>query len=346
MDIQSSRYDQAVSCLSHPLRESLRNVPLSVKQAAQEIRLRVGAPIAITCPGQIWFLGRGSELHNLPQKGHCVARADLEDSVVTMCSHSVHTHQNEMKGGFISLTGGHRAGICGTAVMDGGKVSAVRDITSVNLRIAKEVPGVAAPLIEGMLRERLRSMLIAGPPSSGKTTLLRDLARQLSSGMAGRFYKVAIVDERCELAAVHEGIPQNSLGPCCDVLSGYPKEEGILMAVRTLSPQVVVCDEIGGREEVEGILDGINCGVKVIATAHAESLGELLRRQPVRRLLEQGAFERVVMLGSGDTPGQVRDILEVGDMLDQIGGAGSHRAMLLDNGRLHGIRLIEASPGD
>lgn len=348
MDVQkgAARFEQAVSTLCHNLRGILRAVPQSAQSTAQEIRLRAGAPIAVTCPGQNWFLGRGSELHNLPQNSYLVTPADIADSVVTMCSHSVHTHQNEIKSGFISLKGGHRAGVCGTAVLSGGEISAIRDITSINLRIAREVRGAADPLIERIFRSRICGVLIAGAPSTGKTTILRDLARQLSSGRAGRYYRVAVVDERCELGAVYEGVAQNNLGPCCDILSGYPKGEGILAAVRTLSPQVIICDEIGAGAEVDGILDGLNCGVKVIATAHADSVGELLGRVQIRRLLELGAFERVVMLGGEGQPGRIEDILEVGEMIDQAGGGGASRALLLDDGRIHGIRVIGSSHRD
>ena len=347
MDVQNStaRFEDAAATLCQSLRDALRGVPASAKQSAQEIRLRVGAPIALTCPGQTWFLGKNAQLHNLPQQGYIVSKADIADSVVTMCGHSVHTHQNEMKNGFISLMGGHRAGLCGSAVLTGGEISALRDITSINLRIAREVRGAATPLVERIFRQKLCGVLIAGPPSSGKTTILRDLARQLASGKAGRMLRVAVVDERCELGAVYEGVPQNSLGPSCDILSGYPKGQGILMAVRTMSPQVIVCDEIGARDEVDGILDGLNCGVKVVATAHADSLGELCRRGQIRRLLDNGAFDRIVMLEGGDVPGRIGDILEVGDLLEAPGD-GAHRSMLLDDGRLHGVRVIQKSFGD
>lgn len=348
MDVQNgtTRFDQAASTLCRTLQEVLRAVPASAKQSALEIRLRAGAPIALTCPGQTWFLGRGSELHNIPHQPYLVTKADIADSVVTMCGHSVHTHQHEIRNGFISLAGGHRAGVCGTAVLQNGAISALRDITSVNLRIAREVRGAADPLIERVFRQRLCGILIAGPPSSGKTTILRDLARQLASGKSGRYIRVAVVDERCELGAVVDGLPQNYLGPACDILSGYPKGEGILMAVRTLSPQVVVCDEIGARDEVDGILDGLNCGVRVVATAHADTIGELFRREQIRRLIEQGAFEQIVLLGSGEAPGRVIDILEVGDLVGESGGDAPHRAMLYDDGHFHGVRLIQKSVRD
>lgn len=347
MDVQNTaRYDQAVSALCCNLRMSLKKVPDSAKCAALEVRLRAGGPIALTCPGQTWFLGPNGELHNLPQQGLVVTRQDLDDSVVSMCSHSVHSHQHEMKQGFISLQGGHRAGICGTAVVGEGRITALRDITSVNLRIARQVQGAADLLVEKIFRDKPCGVLIAGPPSSGKTTLLRDLARQLASGKTGKFLRVAVVDERCELGAVYEGVVQNYLGPCCDLLSGYPKGQGILMAIRTLSPQVVVCDEIGSSDEVDSILDGLSCGVHVVASVHAGSVGEALRRRSIRKLLEQGAFERVALLDGEGEPGTIKTILEVGELLSESSGNRPHRSLLLNDGRVHGVRVIETSVHD
>jgi stage III sporulation protein AA len=150
------------------------------------------------------------------------------------------------------------------------------------------------------------------------------------------------VDERCELAAVSGGAPGNRVGPSCDVLSGWRKGEGILAAVRTLSPEVIVCDEIGSREEADSILDGLHCGVTVIATAHANSAEELLRRPAIRRLLEQKAFGRVALLAGGDTPGRIRDIVGVGELLGEASGDGFHCSVGGDDGGIPGVRLVGA----
>lgn len=342
MDVISSaaRFDQAVSGLGERLQKVLAKAPHSAKASAFEVRLRVGKPIALTWAGLSWFLDRNAQLHNTPRTDFIVEKQDLEESIVRMCSYSLHSHQDEMKNGYISLLGGHRAGICGTAVLNGGIVSSLRDITSVNLRIARDVREAAAPIVKKAFEGGVTSLLIAGVPSSGKTTVLRDLARQLAGGRTGSYLKVAVVDERCEIAAVYDGVPQNDLGPCCDILSGYPKAEGIMAAVRTLSPQVILCDEIGGEAEVSGMLDSVNSGVKMICTAHAATLRELLRRRQIRRLLEYGVFDQVVRLGGAECPGEIVEIMEAGELLAEDCGYGADRSVLLHDGGLHGCGII------
>lgn len=342
MDVQSGvfRFEQAISGFPQRIRDVLRALPDSVKNNASEVRLRVDQPLTITCPGQNWFVDASSRLSNIPRGCLCVTPQDIADAVVAMCAYSVHSHENEMKNGFISLKGGHRAGICGTAVINDGKLTALRDITSINLRIARDIPGAADEVLNRAFQNPWNGVLIAGPPASGKTTILRDLARQLSNGKTGRYLRVAVIDERGELGAVFEGIPQNDLGPCCDILSGYPKGEGILMAVRTLSPQVIICDEIGSSEEVNSMLDGLRCGVRMVVSAHAGSLDELLGKRQITRLLLEGAFSRIVMLGGTDQPGRVEEMVRVEDLRYENGRFVAHRPILFHDGNLHGLEVV------
>lgn len=344
MDVKNNeaRFSQAIASLSPKLRQLLSGTPDTAKRSAFEIRLRVGRPVMLTCPSRSWFVDANARLMDMPQNPYLVTPADIADCVVSMCAHSVHSHQEEMRSGFISLRGGHRAGICGAAVIDERGISAVREITSINLRIAREVAGAADALIERIFLKKLCGVLIIGIPSSGKTTILRDLVRQLASGRTGQFLKVAVVDERGELGAVFDGVVQNDLGYCSDILSGYPKAEGIMAAVRTLSPDVIVCDEIGGAAEAGGILDGLNSGVKVVATAHAASIDEAIRRPQIRRLLESGAFEKIARLGGAQKPGEIRQIVEVGELFDQDLRHGDGRSMLFDDGNFRSVGIIEA----
>ena len=240
--------------------------------------------------------------------------AHLSQILRALCDYSVHSYTQDIAQGFITLPGGHRAGICGTAVCGlrsqetgaGGETVAVRDISSINLRIARQVPGAAAELC-GMLyaaahgEDALPNVLIAGPPGSGKTTILRDLALRLSSGLCGAYRRTAVVDERGELAGAREGAPCRDVGANTDVLTGYPKGEGILLAIRSLSPEVIICDELGGEQDAAAIEAGLGAGVRFAASVHAGSAREVLERPIVKRLLRCGAFDYIVLLTK---PGQ------------------------------------------
>ena len=257
-------------------------------------------------------------------------REDIDETFRGICSYSVYSHQNEIKNGFITLSGGHRVGLCGTAVTSNGSIGSLRDISSINIRIARQVYGCANAVLQAVGKNLREGVLIAGAPASGKTTILRDMARQLSSGLCGDVRKVAVVDERGELAGTYRGVPQNDLGPCCDVLDGYPKGEGILQAIRSLSPEFIICDELGGLADVEAAAQGLNAGVGMISSVHAGNVRELLRRQQAVSLLHTGAFGYVVLLEGSREPGRVAEVYKAGELLAQ--GSGNSVA---DRGRDH-----------
>lgn len=309
-------YLSLIDCLKTDMLRPLRLVDEAIADDAQEIRLYAGRPVMILCRDRAYFPDSGGKTGRIPPED-CLTLSGRElQSVFSMlCDYSVFSFQNEIKEGYITLKSGHRAGICGTAVTENGGIRTIREISSINLRIAKQVYGCADGLI-GLLRSDFDSLILAGPPGCGKTTILRDAVRQLCSGALGRYVRTGVVDERCEIASCANAEPGFDMGISCDILSGYPKHIGIEHAVRSLSSEIVVCDEICSAEEVSAIEQGMNSGAKFIVTAHAGSLRELKIRPVVRRLIGTGVFKRIVLLKSRATPGETAAIYSV----DDVGG--------------------------
>lgn len=273
--------------------QAVNALPEAQRATLREIRLRCGRPVGL-------YDGiRETVLAGVT----AVSQAMLTDILRGLCRDSLHSYARELQAGFLTLPGGHRVGLCGTAVLREGRLESIKTVSGMNFRIARALPGCGDKLYQSMFGAGLCSMLLLGAPGSGKTTILRDLCRQL-----GASYRVAVVDERGELGAVNQGVPQHPIGQMTDVLDGYPKAEGLSIAVRVLAPQLLVCDEIGGDADTEALLAAMHTGVKLLATAHAGSIAEAERRPNLRRLLEAGAFSCLVQLGQGARVGQVVEV--------------------------------------
>ena len=310
------RFDSAARSFPEKIRGRLEALPCGIKRQAQEIRLRIGRPVCVCCCNGVYFLDGCGNPSVLPDpSGLSIQREDLEESFRNFCGYSVYSHQNEIRNGYIALSGGHRAGICGTAVYHSGEICGMRDISSVNVRIARQMFGSADGLLDELKDDIERGLLLVGAPASGKTTILRDIARQLADGRRGAMRKVTVVDERGELAGTYLGKPQNDLGACCDVLDGFPKADGILLAVRSLSPEFVICDELGTERETEAVEQGLNSGAAMIASIHAGSREELMKRKQAVRLLKTGAFGYAALLEGRGRPGRVAKLYRAGDLI-------------------------------
>lgn len=326
---QAERLDDAAKVLPQELNMMVCRLPQQTKANIREIRLRCARPFAVNLSNKDVFLTRAGHLVSTEtQDVVCITPDEIDECFKRLCEYSVYSHQNEMINGFITVKNGHRAGLCGSAVVENGRVNGVRGISSINLRVARQIFGVADVLIKQVLCNQMGGVLICGIPGSGKTTLLRDVVRQLSL----RGLRVSVVDERGEIAAVYCGQAGNNLGPRCDVLDGYPKGEGILIAVRCLAPDIVVCDEIGGEQEAEALLTGINCGVSVIATVHAADKDELLRKKQVMRLITAGAFRHIVFLHDATSPCSIREVVRADELYPKGRGNGVHSDNLYSGG--------------
>lgn len=320
-------YEQVTTCMGTRLWEFLERLPAGKRREIWEIRLRPDQPVALTTAEGIRFLlpeGRLSAFDT--PRAVRASSEEIAEAFRRACGYSVHSWEEEAAQGFLTLEGGHRVGIAGTASAEQGRVRALREVGSLNFRIARNIPGAAGSLPEQLYRSGPPpSVLVAGEPGSGKTTFLRDLARRLSSGEAGRYFRVAVVDERSELSGSRDGRSALDLGPCTDLLCGYPKGAGMSIALRTLSPDLLVCDEIGGEEEAAAVADSLDAGVALLCSAHAGSAEQLRRRRPLRFLLETGAFDWLVLLASREKPCAVREIVNLRKWGDQheMGGSSS-----------------------
>lgn len=317
MNYMIKRFESAAKCTGARVRRALLNLPEAIKENTCEIRLRCGRPIMISgLYGAAFITPNGRESYIVTPSVMKASIADVEECFRIICGYSVHTHQNSICSGYVTVSGGHRAGITGNAVISADSISSVRDISSINIRIAKEFKGIADELYSQIKTNGWKSVILAGAPSSGKTTVLRDLSRILSSENGG-YMKTVIIDEREEIAACCNGIPQNDVGISSDVLSGYPKGEGIMLALRSMSPENIVLDEIGTDKEVAAIESGLNSGVNFFLTVHAADLNELFRRKHIVRLLESNCFDAVVFLDGHKNPSKIVDYIAAGDIFDK-----------------------------
>lgn len=296
-------------------RDRLLAVEDSVKAQAFDIRFHSGQPVSICGSEGVFFLtGEGTATRALTEDLPVTSVQEMQELFLQVCGHSVFSHEEEIRNGYVTLGGFCRAGLCGTAVVENGQIKTVRDITTLVFRIPRERLGCGDRLFleAGGVTG---GVLIAGEPSSGKTTLLRDLARSLSVGKFAPGRRVAVLDQRGEIAGPWD------LGPCTDVLRGYPRAQGLDIALRMLSPEVIVCDELSPGD-FSALQNAVFGGAVLVASVHGAP-GDLLRRPLCRRLLHTGAFSVVVTLAGRAHPGEIASIQTPEEFIHARAGAAS-----------------------
>ncbi|CDF58218.1 stage III sporulation protein AA [Thermobrachium celere] len=298
--------------LTERIRNAINKINNNGYVEIEEIRLRTNKPLMVYKNNEGYFVDEFGNLRK--DNGLIVYQEEISKIYLLMCDYSLYSMEEDIKQGFLTIKGGHRVGIVGKVVSEAGKIKTIKNISSLNIRIAKEVKGCALELVKNIYFDGVKHTLIVSPPGCGKTTILRDIVRLLSNGvdqinLKGK--KVAVVDERSEIACCYMGIPQKDVGIRTDVLDSCPKADGLMMLVRSMSPDVIAVDEIGGIKDADAIMDAINTGVKIISTAHGRDFDEILKRSGIRKLLENNCIDIIVFLSNRHGPGTVENIMRI-----------------------------------
>ena len=288
--------------LSKGLAEQLKNADKQILSEAEEIRIRVGRPIYIRSKNVNTAVGlKGTDKPYIP------TAEDICTSLAKMSNYSAYAFNDEIKRGYITLPGGYRVGICGSTVYNADEISTIKDISSLNIRISREITGCADNVLKYICKDGIfYNTLIVSPPSCGKTTLLRDVIRQISN--SGR--RIGLVDERSEIAGTYLGQAQNDVGTHTDILDGCRKTDGMYMLLRSMAPEIIAVDEIGSEKELEYIGYIVNSGVGLLCTVHAYGMEELNKKNGFADIIKNRLFERYVVLSSQPAVGTVSCIYD------------------------------------
>lgn len=273
----------------------------NILNEALEIRLRINSPILIKTLKRDLFLGEDT----------LISKKDIDEILGNFTKNSIHAFENEINKGYLTIEGGHRVGISGDCIYEQNTLKGFKNITSLNIRIAREFKGCSEKTLKHLIRpdKNIYNTLIIGPPLSGKTTFIRDVARSLSDGFNNPYFEgcdVTLIDERGEISALYNGSPQMNTGRRTDVLSYCKKSDGFFMSIRALSPKVIISDELGSIEDFEIIQYALKSGVKIIATAHGFSLEDVKRNLYLRNIIENNFFDRAFILNK--RPLQVKEV--------------------------------------
>ncbi|OEF98430.1 stage III sporulation protein AA [Desulfuribacillus alkaliarsenatis] len=301
--------------LPKSIKRLLLNIPKTKLDTIQEIRLRIYQPLEICLANTSVFLsniGITADLSN----AYKVTKEDCNQLLQAISNHSMYAIEDQLRQGYVTISGGHRVGIVGKVVADGGHIRTIQNISSFNIRVAKQITGVATKLMPELydsVRKQPYHTLIVSPPQCGKTTLLRDIIREFSRGnerLSIPSYKIAVVDERSELAGSIQGVTQADLGPRTDVLDACPKAEGMMLLIRSMSPQIIAVDEIGSKADANAVDEVLHAGVSIITTAHAFNLEELMGRPIMNEMIQKKVFDRYIVLSNRPEVGTITGIYD------------------------------------
>lgn len=304
----NNKYLYALDLLPLGLKNAIEKLSITDLMRISEIRLRAGNYLTVKTETDEFFVTYGGNLSLSSVNAIKVYKNDIDYTYMCSFDNSLYSFEEELKNGFITTKGGNRVGFSSSFIYDNGEISRISDVTGVNIRISREVKYCSRNILEKINFKEPVSLLLCGPPASGKTTVLRDLTREL-----GNKYSVTLIDERNEIAASDRGVIENDVGKFTDVLSGVSKEEGIKRAVRLLSPRFIVCDEIGAKSEFPSFEYLFNSGVKLIATTHASTTEEAIQKILIKKMIKKKFFDCIICLSKERKICEVKEVR--GDML-------------------------------
>ena len=308
--------DEILNSLSHKLRQKL--IDLKYEDInIEEIRLRAEKPLIINSNNVDYFYNESmNRLDTKNFNSYIVKKEDIEQTFQLMCKYSIHSFIDDIKKGFITLKGGHRVGIVGKVIIEDGQVKNIKHISSLNIRISREVLNCSDKVLNHIIKSsnQVNNTLIISPPQCGKTTLLRDIVRNLSNGnekIGFKGIKVALIDERNEISGSYLGIAQMDVGIRTDIIQTCPKDIGIMMLLRAMSPNLIVTDEIGSEKEIKALYTALNGGVSLITTVHGNSIEDIKERKELNKLLDKELFKKIIILSAKNGPGTIEKIYDL-----------------------------------
>lgn len=314
MKYDIERFHNVISRLDIKLEHILRNIPTRYKESVEEIRLRINKPLMIETMGKDYFVSEKGQLDRVDNRSFIINKSHIDKTFERLCEYSIYAVEDEIRNGFITIKGGHRIGISGKAVYKARNISTIKDITSINIRIARQKIGISKNIIKYLVdKGSIFNTLIVSPPQCGKTTLLRDIIRTLSNGIPEyniHGLKVAVIDERSEIGGIYQGIPQNDLGLRTDILDRANKYDGTLMMLRSLSPNIIATDELGDKLDIDAIHNTLKAGVKILTTIHGESIEDIKTKPNISPIIQERIFQRIIILDNSKGVGTIRDIID------------------------------------
>ena len=263
---------------------------LKIEENIEEIRIRINRPIILKLRNQDICIN------------YIVTEKDIMQTLEKLCENSLYAYKKQIAEGYITVKGGHRVGITGTGVVEEEKIINIKYISSLNFRIAREVKGCSKNILKEIINQKdntIYNTIIVAPPGKGKTTMLRDIVRNISNGIQELSFtgkNCGLIDERGEIAACYRGIPQKDVGIRTDIIENVSKEKGIMMLIRSMAPEVIACDEIGSSQDVQAIEKAVISGVKGIFTMHGKSIDDVKNNKEINKLLEKNILEKIIFI--------------------------------------------------